>query len=122
MPSDDNKGMIGAEEIAQIKSTAYFINTARSWVTDEMALYAALRDKNIAGAGFDVFNKEPLPIDHPFMSLDNVVLLPHIGGNTYEVTVHQTEVLIPNIERLFNGETPENIVNPEVLKGFRLRK
>ena len=121
MPSDDNKGMIGAEEIALMKSTAYFINTARSWVTDEKALFAALRDKKIAGAGFDVYDKEPLSIDHPFMSLDNVILLPHIGGNTYEVTAHQTEVLIPDIEKLFNGKTPENIVNPEVLKDFQLR-
>ena len=122
LPSDNNQGMIGAKEIALMKPSAYFVNTARSWVTDEMALFDALQAKKIAGAGFDVYDNEPLPVDHPFMSLDNVILLPHIGGNTYEVTAHQTAILIPDIIKLIQGEIPENIVNSEVLENFKLRK
>lgn len=122
MVTDESRGMIGAREIDMMKPTAYFINTARSALTDEAALCEALRQKKIAGAGFDVFDKEPLPVDHPFMSLDNVVLLPHIGGATHEITTHQTQIVVPDILRLINGEKPLHIVNPEVLESFKFRK
>ncbi len=122
MPAPENKGMIGAAQVALMKPTAYFINTGRSWVTDENALFEALRDHKIAGGAFDVFDKEPLSIDHPFLTLDNVILLPHIGGNTLEVEEHQTEILVPELEKLFNGEKPEIIVNPQVLETFKIRK
>ena len=90
-------------------------------VTDEMAIVEALKDKRIRGGGFDVFDKEPLPVDHPFMELDNVILLPHIGGATVEVTTHQTQILVPDIVHLIRGERPLHIVNPEVLDGFKFR-
>lgn len=122
MPAPDNEGLIGTEELAKMKPDAYFVNTSRSWCTDEDALYKALSEKKIAGAAFDVYDKEPLPFDHPFLSLDNVILLPHIGGNTVEVETHQTNILVPDLERVFNGETPENIMNPEVLSTFELKK
>lgn len=115
------KGMIGRREIEFMKETAYFINVARSALTDEMALYEALQQKRIAGAAFDVYDKEPLPADHPFLKLDNVILLPHIGGNTHEVNIHQTEIIVPDIIRLINGERPHNIMNPEVLDSFTFR-
>jgi phosphoglycerate dehydrogenase-like enzyme len=122
MPSESNRGMVGAREISLMKETAYFINTARSSVTDETAIVEALKNKKIRGGGFDVFDKEPLPADHPFMALDNVILLPHIGGATYEVTTHQTQIIVPSIVQLINGERPHNIVNPEVLDTFKFRK
>jgi len=122
MPSESNRGMIGAREIGLMKETAYFVNTARSAITDEMAIIEALKNKKIHGGGFDVFEKEPLPADHPFMALDNVILLPHIGGATYEVTNHQTQIIVPDIVRLINGERPLNIANPEVLNTFKFRK
>jgi phosphoglycerate dehydrogenase-like enzyme len=122
MPSESNRGMIGAREIGLMKETAYFVNTARSAVTDEVAIIEALRAKKIAGGGFDVFDKEPLPPDHPFMALDNVILLPHIGGATIEVTTHQTQIMVPDIVRLINGERPLHIVNPEVLDSFNFRR
>ncbi len=122
MPSESNRGMVGAREISLMKETAYFINTARSAITDEMALVEALKNHKIRGGGFDVFDKEPLPVDHPFMALDNVILLPHIGGATYEVTTHQTQIMVPDIVRLIKGERPCNIVNPEVLDLFKFRK
>jgi D-3-phosphoglycerate dehydrogenase len=121
MPSETNKKMIGAQEIGMLKPSAYLVNTGRSAITDENAIYAALRNKKIAGAGLDVFDKEPIPFDHPFMSLDNVIILPHIGGNTFEVNAHQTEILLPELEKLLNGERPTLIINPEVLATFKFK-
>jgi phosphoglycerate dehydrogenase-like enzyme len=77
--SERTRGLIGANELASMKNTACLINTSRGPIVDETALIAALRDKRIAGAGLDVFDVEPLPIDHPFRKLDNVVLTPHLG-------------------------------------------
>jgi autoinducer 2 (AI-2) kinase len=116
------RGLVGAREIGLMKKTAYFVNTARSAITDEKALCRALSDRRIAGAGLDVFDQEPLPPEHLFFSLDNVILLPHIGGATQEVTEHQTEIIVPDIERILRGERPRNIVNPEVLDRFTFRK
>jgi len=77
--SDRTRGLIGASELALMKKSAYLINTSRGPIVYEAALIAALRGKRIAGAGLDVFDVEPLPIDHPFRKLDNVVLTPHLG-------------------------------------------
>jgi phosphoglycerate dehydrogenase-like enzyme len=77
--SQRTRGLIGASRIALMKTSAYLINTSRGPIVDEGALLAALRDKRIGGAGLDVFNIEPLPLDHPLRKLDNVVLTPHLG-------------------------------------------
>jgi len=77
--SDRSRGLVGARELGLMKKTAYLINTARGPIVDEKALIAALTSKSIAGAGLDVFDIEPLPLDHPFRKLDNVVLTPHLG-------------------------------------------
>jgi phosphoglycerate dehydrogenase-like enzyme len=77
--SDRSRGLVGANELALMKESAYLINTSRGPIVDEAALIAALRAKRIAGAGLDVFDVEPLPLDHPFRKLDNVVLTPHLG-------------------------------------------
>ena len=77
--SDRSRGLIGAEDIARMKPTAYLINTARGPIVDQAALLKALQDKKIAGAGLDVFDVEPLPLDHPYRKLDNVVITPHLG-------------------------------------------
>ena len=68
-----------ANEIALMKSSAFLINTSRGPIVDEAALVAALREKKIGGAGLDVFDVEPLPLDHPFRTMDNVVITPHLG-------------------------------------------
>jgi D-3-phosphoglycerate dehydrogenase len=73
------RGLIGAAELALMKPTAYLINTSRGPIVDENALIAALRGGKIAGAGLDVFDVEPLPLDHPFRKMDNVVITPHLG-------------------------------------------
>ena len=77
--SQRTRGLIGARELSLMKPGAYLINTSRGPIVDEVALIAALRDKRLAGAGLDVFDIEPLPIEHPLRKLDNVVLTPHLG-------------------------------------------
>jgi phosphoglycerate dehydrogenase-like enzyme len=77
--SERTRGLVGEKELARMKSTAYLINTSRGPIVDEAALIAALRERRIAGAGLDVFDVEPLPLDHPLRTLDNVVLTPHLG-------------------------------------------
>src|SRR5947209_12369358 len=77
--SGRTRGLIGANELRLMQPSAYIINTSRGPIIDEAALLAVLRDKKIAGAGLDVFDVEPLPIDHPLRKLDNVVLTPHLG-------------------------------------------
>jgi phosphoglycerate dehydrogenase-like enzyme len=77
--SDRSRGLIGAKELGLMKKTAYLVNTSRGPIVDEKALIAALTAKSIAGAGLDVLDTEPLPIEHPLRYLDNVVLTPHLG-------------------------------------------
>jgi D-3-phosphoglycerate dehydrogenase len=74
-----SRGLITADDIARMKPSAYLINTARAPIVDQAALLKALQEKKIAGAGLDVFEVEPLPVDHPYRKLDNVVLTPHLG-------------------------------------------
>jgi phosphoglycerate dehydrogenase-like enzyme len=77
--SERTRGLVTAADLGRMKKTAYIINTSRGPIIDEQALLAALRGGSIAGAGLDVFDVEPLPIDHPFRSMDNVILTPHLG-------------------------------------------
>lgn len=77
--SERSRGVVGAADLGRMKRDAYLINTARGPLVDEAALLSVLQDKKIAGAGLDVFDVEPLPVNHPFRTLDNVVLTPHLG-------------------------------------------
>ena len=77
--SDRSRGLIAGDDIGRMKKSAYLINTARAPIVDQAALLKALQDKKIAGAGLDVFEVEPLPVDHPYRKLDNVVITPHLG-------------------------------------------
>jgi phosphoglycerate dehydrogenase-like enzyme len=82
--SDRTRGLLGARELSLMKPTAYLVNTARGPIVDENALVAALSEKRIGGAALDVFDIEPMPVDHPFLALENVVLAPHVGYVTEE--------------------------------------
>jgi len=77
--SDRTRGVFGAAELAKMKPTAYIVNTSRGPIIDEDALAAALRNNTIAGAGIDVFSVEPLPADHQFRNLENMIVTPHLG-------------------------------------------
>jgi phosphoglycerate dehydrogenase-like enzyme len=108
---DRSRGLIGAGELAKMKSTAYLVNTSRGPIVDEAALLQALEQGTIAGAALDVFDIEPLPLDHPFRRLDNVVVSPHIGyvtEETYRVFYGDT---VENIRAYLAGE-PIRVLNP----------
>ena len=77
--SDASRGLVRAADLAVMKPTAYLVNTSRGPIVNEAALIDALREQRIAGAGLDVYDVEPLPVDHPLRSLPNTLLLPHIG-------------------------------------------
>ena len=94
---DATRGLVGAAELAQMKPTAWLVNTSRGPIVDETALLAALRARAIGGAALDVFDVEPLPADHPFRTLDNVVATPHLGyvsRQQYEVWYGDTTVAV----------------------------
>lgn len=117
--TDETTGLIGEREFGLMKEGAYFVNTARSALTDEGALYRALREGHLAGAALDVFDDEPPSPDNPLLTLGNVLATPHIGGSTAEVTIHQSRIAVADLVRLFEGQRPLHCVNPETLKGFR---
>jgi D-3-phosphoglycerate dehydrogenase len=112
----ETTGLINAEKIAMMKPTAYLVNTARAAVMNYDDLYQALKEKKIAGAALDVYPKEPVEPDNPFLKLRNVVLSPHLAGSAYEIPEHQSEIVTNDLLRLLNGERPKAIANPEVLE------
>jgi D-3-phosphoglycerate dehydrogenase len=115
MVTDETRGMIGKDEFARMKSDAIYLNTARAMLHDTDALTAALQGGHLGGAGLDHFEGENLPTDHPLCSMRNVVLTPHIGGATYDTEANHSRMIADDIDRLFRGERPLHIVNPEVL-------
>jgi D-3-phosphoglycerate dehydrogenase len=110
----DNRGMIGAREFAAMKPHAYFITTARGFIHDEGALVEALRDKRIAGAGLDVWAKEPPPPDHPLLQFDNVLASPHTAGVTREARANMGRIAAEQILGALDGKRPPRMINPEV--------
>ncbi len=82
--SDRTRGIVGRDELALMKPTAFLVNTARAAIVDEQALIDALMNRTIGGAGLDVFEREPLPADAPILRAPNTVLTPHLGYVTRE--------------------------------------
>jgi len=113
-----SRGLIGGEELGLMKKTAYLINTSRGSLVDELGLVKALRERRIAGAALDVYEKEPLPPNHPLLSLDNVVLTPHIGGSTHRTRLQMVTIAAGNVADFLRGKriNPQYIVNREVHK------
>ncbi|MGX1105058.1 MULTISPECIES: D-2-hydroxyacid dehydrogenase family protein [Bradyrhizobium] len=104
--SPRSRGLVGAADLARMKPSAYLVNTARGPIVDEDALFAALRDKTIAGAGIDVFSVEPLPSDHPLRKLDNVVITPHLGYATRESLQAHYQQMVECIDAFTQGNEP----------------
>jgi phosphoglycerate dehydrogenase-like enzyme len=102
--SQRTRGLIGAAELGLMKPTAYFINTSRGPIADEKALLSALQGKKIAGAGIDVYDVEPLPVDHPFRKLDNAVITPHLGYVTAENYRRFYGQMVDNIRGWLDGK------------------
>jgi phosphoglycerate dehydrogenase-like enzyme len=112
---DATRGIVGARELALMKPTSYLVNIARGPVVDEAALVAALTEHRIGGAGLDVYDVEPLPTDHPFTRLDNVVLTPHVGWGTDRNFAMMVENLTSAVIKYLDGDT-SGVVNPAALE------
>jgi len=111
----ETQGMIGTAQFAQMKDGVVFLNTAREALHDRDALVDALRSGKIAAAGLDHFSGEQLPAGHPLLSMDNVVLTPHIGGATYDTEINHSIMVADDLALLLRGQRPAHIANPEVL-------
>lgn len=109
-------GFFGPEQFSWARPGSVFLNTARAKLHDMDALVAALRSGHLGGAGLDHFEGEMLPRDHPLLSMDNVVLTPHIGGATSETEARGAQMVAEDLSRLLAGEMPVHMVNPEVTR------
>ena len=112
--SDETRGMIGAPQYALMQPHAYFISAARGFIHDEVALAEAIKSKKIAGAGLDVWSKEPPPPDHPLLQFDNVLVSPHTAGVTVETRSNMARIAAAQILGALDGKRPPRMVNPEV--------
>ncbi|GAC1502792.1 MAG: D-2-hydroxyacid dehydrogenase family protein [Bradyrhizobium sp.] len=102
--SQRSRGLVGAADLARMKPTGYLVNTARGPIVDEAALLETLKARKIAGAAIDVFSVEPLPVDHPFRKLDNLVLTPHLGYVTEEGFRSHYGQMVEGIDAWFKDE------------------
>jgi glyoxylate reductase len=119
--TEETQHLIGENELSLMKTKACLINTSRGPVIDEVALVSALRDGKIGGAGLDVYEHEPA-LSPGLDMLDNVVLLPHVGSGTHEARFRMGCLAVVNLIAGLSGQTPPNLVNPEVLPYRRLSK
>lgn len=115
------KDLINADALAKMKLGAVLINVSRGPVTDETALAAALQSGHLGGAAIDVFGEQPLPRDHPFMTLPNVILTPHMAGITEESMRRMGEGAVSEVRRILAGEKPQNLCNPDVWPDYTAR-
>ena len=118
----ETRHLIGEKEFKQMKPTAYFINTARGSVVDEPALIKALQEKWIAGAGLDVFEKEPVDADNPLLEMDNVVVTPHCAGYSDASFKRLRTSVGQEAARVLRGRLPKNVVNKTVKPKINLVK
>jgi len=114
--TSETKGLIGEEELRNMKATAYLINVARGEIIDEEALVRALDEHWIAGAGLDVFSTEPLPTDSKLWELPNVIFSPHVAGGMEDYFVRATELFCENLRRYLCGKKLLNVVDKK--KGY----
>ncbi len=119
--SEETANMIGDGEYGLMKSTAYFITTARGGIHDEEALAVALGAGKIAGAGLDVFDPEPPSAAHPLMAFDNVIMSPHVAGITDECMYNMSEYAAKQWITIFQGQRPPRLINPDAWPRYRER-
>ena len=113
--------LIGEKELSMMKPSAFLINVARGPLIDEEALYAALKEKRIGGAGLDVLVQAPPPADHPLLQLDNVVLTPHVAFFSREAVQELQVRASTEVARVLTGQMPDNVINPGVLSQSNAR-
>ena len=105
----DTRHIVNREHLAMMKATAVLINTSRGPVVDEPALIEALQQKRIAGAGLDVFEKEPVDPGNPLLKMDNVVVTPHSAGTTWDTWFRRAEFAYQNMKRVWEGQPPQAV-------------
>lgn len=113
--TDENDNLINKNRINSMKKNAFLINTAKGSLVDYDALKKALEEKRIAGAALDVFPLEPIDEDNDFLKFDNTIVSPHVGGDTFEMIIRQSNMLLEDIKLWLNKESPKHIMNPELL-------
>ena len=118
----ETRHLIGADELGQMKPNAYLINTARGAVIDEPALITALQKKKIAGAGLDVFEKEPVDPENPLLKMDNVIVLPHTASFSDDAFCRLRTCVGQEAARVLSGRWPKNVVNKEVKPKIDLKR
>ncbi len=120
--TDETRGMIGDRELDRMKASAYLVNCARGGIVNERALRDALEGNVIAGAGLDVFDREPLPADDPLVALDKLITSPHVAGVTHEAEIAMSTSAARNVLAAFDGSLdPAVVVNAEVLSAVTAR-
>jgi D-3-phosphoglycerate dehydrogenase len=107
--SERSRGLVGREDLARMKPTAFLVNTSRGPIVDEQALLETLQQRRIAGAGVDVYSVEPLPLDHPFRKLDNMVITPHLGYASVDGLRAHYSQMVDAIDAWFKGEPPRRL-------------
>ncbi|MFY9604574.1 MAG: 2-hydroxyacid dehydrogenase [bacterium] len=111
----ETEKMIGEREFALMKPSACFVNTARGDLVDYEALYRALAEGKIKGAALDVYDPEPLPLDHPLLALENVTITPHIGGASQTTVYRGVRTVAEDLKAYFSGQPVKYCINAEVL-------
>jgi phosphoglycerate dehydrogenase-like enzyme len=109
--TSQTRGIFSGELIGKMRPSAFLINIARGQVVDEAALIKALRERRIAGAALDVFQTEPLPPEHPFWALPNVIVSPHMSADVPESTQWTIDLFVKNLDRFRRGEPLLNVVD-----------
>mgnify|MGYP006286373891 CR=1 FL=1 len=112
--TSETRGMLGAQELKLMSTSAYLINIGRGGTVDEDALVRALREGQIAGAGLDVFETEPLPEDSPLWGMENVIITAHYAGSTPHYTERVMEIFLDNLRRYLKDEPMRNVVDKEL--------
>jgi len=119
--TSETRHLLGAAELRLMQPHSYLINTARGGALDEQALYQILQDGAIAGAAIDVFEAEPLALESPLRTLDNMILTPHMVGHSRELMAAIPPAAAENVLRVLRGEPPLYVKNPEVIPAWRQR-
>lgn len=117
----ETTGLLNAERIGRMKPDAILVNVSRGAVIDDAALIAALAEGRIGGAALDVFATQPLPLDHPYFSFDNVIVTPHLAGLTEQSMMRMGTGAASEALRVLRGELPVNLRNPDVVEHYRQR-
>jgi len=114
--TDETRYMVSIGQLSKMKKTSILINCARGGIVDEKALYKALKEKEIAGAGLDVLEQEPIRKDNPLLNLDNVIITPHMGWYSENAVEEVQRIAAEQVLQCLQGGIPINLVNKEVLK------